>query len=755
MRQETEAAQDRSSKPNKKTRTFQVSKKRFGYPGKIASALILAGILGIGGCGGSSDVSSPRMGKIMGGAIVDKTNPEGYTLKTVPLGQDISGITYRSGKRVGVTDKDGTFYYKPGETIDFAIDRVLIGSITISTTETGYPYTKKNVKSSEEKYYIPTASTDEDRILLISMKDVAAGWEAELSEAKIYNLVGFLESLDSDKDNKNGIQIPKSTSTLVQSACDSLGISAIDFSNSSQTSAIIAKMNEMAGSGSYALSDDSEMARKCLYSAYAKYKAMPTAFFSIGDGFMAGVQSGVRNIQEATQNRGVARVLSDLLNEAADNGVWQSPLLSMDSARAVVRKSSTDENGNIVYYVPSNAGAPGAFAEDVLSKYTGSGDSIFNELMRPVTEASYLNAPATQIDTALFAASQSTAKGRLRIFSIWTGMHDVYANVIPGSSTSLDNVTAGLAEIGAVKSSISRSIDRIRSSFPDAKIFIATLPDIDTMAISFSSNDIATFVSNSWLNAIESPVIRGLEPGSRIGTMAFINKIAPKLNPGTPMETVNSAIEALSSTEILSAEELASLKVRSEALNAHIRSLADGKNVFVADLNTLYKDYKNAQFAYIDEKYLVRVPAEGFEETTSTIRYLSPIWGGGFFSSDGYYPSHTGYAIAANCFFTVMAKADLGFDPENIRKPTALKLNNDISYWYINVEAAWDIDAYRDKDLDGFPVGPGAMPPTDDPLNYIPIVSPEFASVEDCDDLTTTANKANKLPKAVTGVDCQ
>jgi len=733
-----------------------VSNSRFGQKGKkSASVLIIACFLGFTGCGGSSEVSSPRMGKIMGGKIVEKIDANGHTLKTVPLAEDISGLTYRSGRRVGVTDTNGTFFYKPGETIEFAIDKIIVGKLEVSTIETGYAYTKKDKNTTESKYYIPTASTDEDRILLTSMRDIAAGWDADLNDTRVINLVRFLESLDEDRDSSNGIQISKNTATNVQKTCDALGISAVDFSTSNQIEAIISGLNSIAGTGSFVLSSDNEKMHSCLYSAYAKYMAMPLALFSLGDGFMAGAQSGLKNIHEATQNRGVARIIYDLMNAAGDNGIWQSPLLSMDSTRAVTRETVTDLYGNAGIFIPSNVASPGATSEDILAKYTGSGDAILDELLKPVPATDYLKVPVTQLDAVLYSASQSTAKGRLKVFTIWTGMYDVYKNIVPGTSTSLDNVTAGLSDIETVKSSITQSITKIKNQYPDAKIFIATIPDIDTLAVSLSVEDLATFVSNSRLNAIESPALAGMETGSRVGLMAFINKIAPALNPGMTIETVNNALASLTSAEILSPAEQAQLKARSDALNAHIANLSDNKTVYKVDINGLFKDYKNNKFAYIDEKYFVRVPVEGFNETTSSIRYITPVWGGGLFSSDGYYPSHTGNALVSNSFFTVMAKADLGFDPENIRKPAALKLNHDASYWYINVEAAWDIDPYRDLDKDGFPGGPGMMPPTDDPLNYIPVASPEFSVVEDCDDTTTTASKTNKLPKAVTGADCQ
>lgn len=733
-----------------------MSNSRFGKTGKkLTSVLIIACFLGFTGCGGSSEVSSPRMGKIMGGKIIEKTDANGHVLKTVPLAEDISGLTYRSGRRVGVTDKDGFFFYKPGETIEFAIDRVLVGKLDISETETGYAYTRKNLNTTEYKYYIPTASTDEDRILLVSMRDVAAGWDAELNDAKVINMIRFLESLDEDKNSSNGIKISSSTATLVQSTCDYLGITEIDFSSSTQSETIISGMNSVAGSGSYILNPDNAKMKDCLFSTYSKYRAMPLALFSLGDGFMSGAQSGIVNIHEATQNRGVARITSDLLNEAGDNGVWVAPLLSMNADRSVVRKTEYDTNGNVVLYIPSNVSVPTATSEDILAKYTGSGDSLLDELLKPVTWVDCLNAPATQLDAVLYSASQDTAKGRLKIFTIWTGMQDVYKNIVPGTSTSLDNVTAGLSDIETVKSSINQTVTRIKTQYPDAKIFIATIPDIDTMAVSLSREDLATFVSNSNLNAIESPTIIGLDPGSRVGLNAFINKIAPTLNPGMTMVNVNTAIAGLSSSEILSPSEQAELKTRSDALNSYISSLSDSKTVYKVDINGLFKDYKNNKFAYIDEKYFVRVPSEGFEDTTSSIRYITPVWGGGLFSSDGYYPSHTGNALIANSFFTQMTKADLGFDPENIQKPTALTLNHEEEYWYINVEAAWDIDPYRDFDMDGFPGGPGLMPPTDDLTNYIPVASPEFSTVEDCDDATTASGKVNKLPKAVTGVDCQ
>lgn len=733
-----------------------MSNNRFGNTGKrLSSLLIITCIIGFTGCGGSSEVSSPRSGKIMGGKIIEKTDSSGNLLKTVPRAEDVSGLTYRSGRRVGVTDKDGTFFYKPGETIEFAIDRILIGKLVTSTTESGYAYTKLDANNSEFKYYVPTASTDEDRILLTSLRDVIAGREASFDDSRVINLIKFLECLDENKDPSNGIEINQNTATMVQTVCDNLGINEIDFSTDAQIEEIVAGLNAITGSDSYVLPDNGDKMKNDLYAAYAKYKAMPLALFNLGDGFTAGAQSGIKNIHEATQNRGPARITGDLLYTAANLVTWQSPKLSMDSTRAVTRKTETDTDGKSVVYIPANVASTEASCLDIISKYIGSGDKILDELLKPVADSANLNIPVTQLDAAIYSASQESTNGRLKIFTIWAGMQDVYKNIIPGTSASLDNVTAGLESLENVKNSITQMVSRIKTEFPEAKIFIGTLPDVDTLAVSLSLDDLSTFVSNSKLNDISSPQLEGIEQGSRVGLDAFISKIAPKLYPGISVSAINSVLASLSSSEILSQSEQNDLSARTEAINAHIISICDGKTVFSVDLNGLYRDYKNNKFAYVDNKYLIRVPGEGVGETDLEVKYMSPVWGGGFFCSDGYYPSHTGNALVANSFFTEMAKAGLGFDPENLKKPSTLTINHDKEYWYINVEAAWDIDPYRDFDGDGFPGGPGMMPPTDKPLEYIAVADPYFTSIEDCDDLTTDSNKTNKLPKAVTGSTCQ
>lgn len=721
----------------------------------LSSIVILACFIGLTGCGGSSEVESPRSGKLMGGMIVEKTDSKGNLLKTVPVGEDISGLTYRSGRRVGVTDSDGTFYYKPGETVEFAIDKVVVGRLETSEEESGYAYTKKNASSSEFKYYIPTASTDEDRILLASMRDISAGRKTDFSDSRVVNFIKFLECIDENKNYADGLNISKKSAELVQKVCDSLGISEIDFSTSANIEAIISGLNEISGSDAITLSNDNEKIKKNLFASYSKYKAMPVGLFNIGDGFMAGVQSGLKNIHEATQNRGIARILSDLFDKNSNIMTWQSPKLSMDSARTLTRITGTDSEGNNVVYVPSNVASPAVTCEDIVSGFTGSGNIIADEILKPVYDSSHIAAPVTQLDAAIYSASQDSAKGRLKIFTIWAGMHDVYKNVVPGASTGLDNVTEGLADIETSRSGLTRIITKIKNEYPEARIFIANIPDIDTLAVSLSIEDIAAFVSNSYLNAVEPACLSGIEAGSRVGLNAFINRIAPKLYPGIQAEAVNTALASLSSTEILSSSEQSELRSRSDSINNHIAGLADGERVFLIDVNRLFRDYKNRQFAYIDSKYLVRVPSGGFGENSSDIRYMAPVWGGGFFSSDGYYPSHTGNALIANSFFTVMKNAGIGIDPENIRKPDALTLDHDKDYWYINVEAAWDIDPYRDFDGDGFPGGPGEMPPTDTPLDYIPVSDPLFTIVEDCDDSTTTVNKTNLLPKAVTGSECK
>lgn len=87
----------------------------------------------------------------------------------------VEGLAYKSASRSGLTDRNGNFPYSPGETVTFSIGNMVLGSVTV----TGNKVTPLQI--------VPNA--------------------ANASDPRVTRILRTLQTLDSDGDLNNGIQI--------------------------------------------------------------------------------------------------------------------------------------------------------------------------------------------------------------------------------------------------------------------------------------------------------------------------------------------------------------------------------------------------------------------------------------------------------------------------------------------------------------------------------------------------------------------
>lgn len=124
--------------------------------------------------GGSSSGTSASSGSTATGAGASQTpqtTDTGYFIDS-----PVSGLEFKTASQTGITGKLGTFQYVPGETVQFSLGNVVIGSVPTAKVITPIQLIKNS-----------SAST-----------------------AEVVNRVRFLMMLDSDDNVKNGISIPDS-----------------------------------------------------------------------------------------------------------------------------------------------------------------------------------------------------------------------------------------------------------------------------------------------------------------------------------------------------------------------------------------------------------------------------------------------------------------------------------------------------------------------------------------------------------------
>lgn len=142
----------------------------------LAAILTLGLTAALAGCG-----SSGSGGDVQEGVFVDSP---------------VEGLFYVTESRLGTTDSDGTFSYRPGEVVNF-----YIGSIQIGSAEGQDILTPLD--------FVPDAE--------------------DASHPEVTNILRFLQSLDEDGNPDNGITISDLTISQAESQTLDFALSADDF----------------------------------------------------------------------------------------------------------------------------------------------------------------------------------------------------------------------------------------------------------------------------------------------------------------------------------------------------------------------------------------------------------------------------------------------------------------------------------------------------------------------------------------------
>jgi len=185
---------------------MQKSVKKIGLSLAVVSALSF-GLVGCGGGGGGGSSSGESETP-----STDITTEETYTGYLVD--SNVSGVSYDDGLNSGITDERGAFTFSKNRTLSFSI-----GGINLGNTDTSSILENNTV-------YITNIIENIDR--------------NNTSDTKVVKLLQFLQSLDSDNNTSNGIDIDEATQTA-------LGSYVYDIQNESVTTQDITTIIESIG----------------------------------------------------------------------------------------------------------------------------------------------------------------------------------------------------------------------------------------------------------------------------------------------------------------------------------------------------------------------------------------------------------------------------------------------------------------------------------------------------------------------------
>jgi hypothetical protein len=598
----------------------------------------------------------------------------------------VEGLEFHSGNRYGATDADGKFYFKENETTAF-----FVGGLPIGSTD------------SPKEITTPVDLVDEPNSFV--------------THPTVTNICRLLQSLDEDGDPDNGILLSKNIRKEIQSLVDqgltiNFNVTTDAFSAQGDIQTLFTALN---AAGVFTDNTNRSLtsvhdANSHFFKGLAAYNITPVAMINLGDELTNGAQSGTKNVHQYTQYAGYTAYISYQLTGATDL-TWNNPLLELDGERNFSRILNDDDGLDI----PHNLGVAGATTQTLLNEKTGTGNTLLDELLKPIPENSQTE--VSQMEAALYLAG--LYPNRMKLFTLWIGAGDSLAAATQNGGAELtmaafenflDDTVSG-HDLGTVKANLTQIVGQLRH-VEYGYVFVATLPHVQTLGAFFGKTDIERMA------IFDSPAVTTLGENEWIGFEPFIGdytqvatSVSRALNSDN--ETLNNTITQIIAQDanFLNEAEVALINGRIDAINAHIRTLAGAyDNVFLVDMETYY-DQMATNGLSLDSKTLVKT------------------FGQGFFSLDGVTPSYCGYAMIANEFISAINTAQIGMDIEAI----------DVS---ANV---LPIDPYNiDTDKDGFFSNPGTIPTI-----LIPIYDPLLKGWIDCND-----NDDTVFPGFVSGDDC-
>ena len=151
----------------------------------------------VSACGGSNGPQS-RAPDFLQGTLLDSP---------------VAGVSYSTATQSGTTDSNGTFRYRAGERVTFTLGDLTLGSADGTTRVTLFDLAAVAPPDDLKRFW-------EDL-------RVTTGVAGPLHKA--INLGVLLQSLDSDNDPDNGIDIPAAAAALLDPADIDLGMSYSDF----------------------------------------------------------------------------------------------------------------------------------------------------------------------------------------------------------------------------------------------------------------------------------------------------------------------------------------------------------------------------------------------------------------------------------------------------------------------------------------------------------------------------------------------
>lgn len=302
--------------------------------------VLVAGVLAllmVSGCGSGGSGGSAPAPAVVSGQIIDSL---------------VQGLDYRAASSSGLTDASGTFSYSAGEAVSFSIGDLALGSLSgkpIATLLDLVPGAR-----IEEFFYNPDWDGTSD----------SSGVYGRIKNQRVKNIARFLQSIDSDCNLLNGIQITSQIRAEVSPRVIDFDQSASAFGADPVMADLFSRLNAagaFAAGCSGALRPERVAESHLVRSIYDTWMLAGGSIDSDGDGTVDDTRQTLRDAHDRVTEYalfGFAKMYNDYddVNRTVtirrdDNGdgtidyVWRT---THDEQRRVV-KEEEDYNGDGVY----------------------------------------------------------------------------------------------------------------------------------------------------------------------------------------------------------------------------------------------------------------------------------------------------------------------------------------------------------------------------------------------------------------------
>ena len=305
----------------------------------------------------------------------------------------------------------------------------------------------------------------------------------------------------------------------------------------------------------------------------------------------------------------------------------------------IAAKSGLGAPTNATYAgIYANLGIPGARANDLLTKtgdvtrlLTGTSTAatvMYDIVLRfPVIPGTQV--PGTAINQAI--AAHGT------FYTVWAGSNDVLGAAVAG--VAIDGVT--LTPAASFQTQYATLIGAIRQNLPNAKIVVATIPDVTALPFVTTVKPYIFTPSGQKVYLLGEAGPLTDSDYVTLGASALIQQGygIPGTGKLLPEGSFNPATMTLTQGVILRVQEANAIRTRTGELNNIVEGVAASTGAAVVDMAQIFAD----------------IGANGYHigGVTLTTAFLT----GGLFSYDGVHPQNLAHAIVANEFIKVINSA--------------------------------------------------------------------------------------------------